>query len=160
MSLFLETSLPCRERDVGWPRRQAPTTPLKLKPVQSNPNPCHVHFRPNINIILPSMRRPGRSVGIATDYGLGVLGIESRWGWDFPPVQTGPGTHPAPCTMGTGGVLLTTYPLLVPWSWKSRAILLPTLWATTGPVTGALNLYYHLCTPFPFTFTCWSTLCI
>ena len=48
--------------------------------------------------------------------------------------------------MGTGsfrggvkygrGVLLTTDPLLVPWSWKSEAITLPTLWATTGPVTG------------------------
>jgi len=30
------------------------------------------------------------------------------------------------------GVLLTTHPLLVPWSWKSRAIPLPTLWATPG----------------------------
>jgi len=27
---------------------------------------------------------------------------ESRWGRDFPPVQTGPGAHPASCTMGTG----------------------------------------------------------
>jgi hypothetical protein len=26
---------------------------------------------------------PGSSVGIATDYGLDVLGIESRWGRDF-----------------------------------------------------------------------------
>ena len=43
--------------------------------------------------------------------------------------------------MGTGsflgvkcgrGVLLTTHPLLVPQSWKSRAIPLPTLWATPG----------------------------
>jgi len=43
--------------------------------------------------------------------------------------------------MGTGSfpgvkcgraVLLTTYPLLVPRSWKSRAIPLPTLWATPG----------------------------
>ena len=33
-------------------------------------------------------------------------------------------------------------PLLVPWSWKGRAIPLPTLWATTGPVTGTLYLYY------------------
>jgi hypothetical protein len=58
-------------------------------------------------------------------------GIESRWGRDFPPVKTGPGTHPASCTMGSGsfsgvkcgrGVLLTTHPLLVPRSWKSRAI--------------------------------------
>jgi len=30
------------------------------------------------------------------------------------------------------GVLLTTRPLLVPRSWKSRAIPLPTLWATPG----------------------------
>jgi hypothetical protein len=27
---------------------------------------------------------PGRSVGIATDYGLDSSGIESRWGRDFP----------------------------------------------------------------------------
>jgi len=63
----------------------------------------------------------------------------------FPPVQTGIGTHPASRAMGTGsfpevkygqGVPLTTHPLLVPLSWKSRAIALPTLWATTGPVTG------------------------
>jgi len=40
-------------------------------------------------------------------------------------------------------VLLTNHPLLVPWSWKSRAIPLPTLWATTGPVTETLDLYYQ-----------------
>ena len=71
----------------------------------------------------------------------GGSGIESRWGRDFPHVQTGPGAHPASCKMGTGsspgvkcgrGVLLTTHPLLVPRSWKSRAIPLPTLWATPG----------------------------
>ena len=38
-------------------------------------------------------------------------------------------------------VLLTTYPLLVRLSWKSRAIPLPTLWATTRPVTETLYLY-------------------
>jgi len=52
--------------------------------------------------------------------------------------------------MGTGsflgvkygwGVLLTTHPLLVPWSWKSRAITLPTLWVTTGLVTGTLFMF-------------------
>ena len=57
----------------------------------------------------------------------------------FPPVQTGPGAHPASCKMGTGsfpevkcgrGVLLTTHPLLVPRSWKSRTIILSTPWAT------------------------------
>ena len=68
---------------------------------------------------------PGSSVGIATDYGLDVPGIESRWRRDFPPVHTGPGTHPASSTMGTGsfpwvksdrGVTLTPHPLLVPRS--------------------------------------------
>jgi hypothetical protein len=62
---------------------------------------------------------PGSSVDIATDYGLDSLGIKSRWVQDFPPVQTGPGAHPASCTMGTRsfprvkcgwGVLLTTHP--------------------------------------------------
>ena len=84
---------------------------------------------------------PGSSVGIANDLRAGRSGIESRWGRDFPPVHTGPGAHPASCKMGTGsflgvkcgrGVLLTTHPLLVPRSWKSRAIPLPTLWATPG----------------------------
>ena len=80
---------------------------------------------------------PGSSVGIATDYGLDGPGIECRWGRDFPPFQTGPGAHPASCTMGAvsflgvkcgRGVLLTTHLLLVSRSWKSRAIPLPTLW--------------------------------
>ena len=53
-----------------------------------------------------------------------------RLGRDFPPVQTGSGAHPASCKMGTGsfpgvkcgrGVLLTTHPLLVPRSWKSKS---------------------------------------
>ena len=79
---------------------------------------------------------PGSSVGIATELRAGRSGIESWWGRDFPPVQTGPGDHPASCKMGTGsfpgvkcgrGVLLTTHPLLVLRSWKSRAISLPTL---------------------------------
>ena len=85
-------------------------------------------------------RGPGSSVGIATDYGLDGPG-SIPVGRDFPPVQTGPGAHPASCKMGTGsflrvkcgrGVLLTTHPLLVPLSWKSRSVPLPTLWATPG----------------------------
>ena len=88
-----------------------------------------------------SLSGPGSSVGIATELRAGRSGIESRWGRDFPPVQTGPGAHPASCKMGSGsfpgvncgrGVLLTTHPLLVPGSWKSRAILLHALWATLG----------------------------
>ena len=91
---------------------------------------------------------PGSSVGIATDYGLDGPG---PGGARFSAVQTGPGAHPASCVMGTGsfpgvkegrGVLLTTHPPLVPRSWKSRVIPLPTLWDTTGPVTGALYLYF------------------
>jgi hypothetical protein len=31
----------------------------------------------------------------------GQSGIESRWGRDFPPIQTGPEAHPASCKMGT-----------------------------------------------------------
>ena len=38
------------------------------------------------------------------------------------------------------GVLLTTHPLVVPGSWKSRAIPLPIL-GHTGPVTGSLYLF-------------------
>ena len=46
---------------------------------------------------------PGSAVSIATGYWLDGPGIESRWGARFPaPVQTGPGPHPASCTMGTG----------------------------------------------------------
>ena len=71
---------------------------------------------------------------ISTELRAGRSGIESRWGRDFPPVHTGPGAHPTSCKMGTGsfpgancgrGVLLTTHPLLVSQSWKSRAIPLP-----------------------------------
>ena len=69
--------------------------------------------------------------------------------------QTGPVAYPASFTMDTGsfpgvksgrGVLLTTHPLLAPWSWKSRAIPLPTLLATTGPVRRSLYIYhiFHL----------------
>jgi len=58
------------------------------------------------------------------------------------PVQTGPGAHPASCTMGTRsfpgvksgrGMTLTPHPLLVPWSRKGRAIPLLPLW-TVWPV--------------------------
>jgi len=100
---------------------------------------------------------PGSLVGIATCYELDGPGIESRWGARLSaPVQTGPGAHPASCTMGTGsfpgvksgrGVTLTPHSLLVPWSWKSRAIPLLPLWALR-PVQSL-----RACTRVYFTFT-------
>ena len=104
-------------------------------------------------------RGTGSSVGIATDYGLD--GPESNpCGWrDFPPVQTGPGAHPASSATGTGsfprvkcgrGVLLTNHHHLVPRSWKSRTIPLPTLWATltwnTSHSKSNSARFYHKCT--------------
>ena len=103
--------------------------------------PCFNYFTPTLISSKNIRRGPGGSVGIATELRAGRSGIESRWGREFPPVQTGPEAHPASCKMGTGsspavkcgrGMLLTTHALLVPRSWKSRAILLPTFWATTG----------------------------
>ena len=67
---------------------------------------------------------PGSSVGIATELRAGQSGIESRWGRDFPPVQTGPEAHPASCTMGTGSFpgVKCGRGVLLPRSLKSRAI--------------------------------------
>ena len=69
---------------------------------------------------------PGSSVSIVTGYVLDGPGIESRWGARFSAlVQTGPGAHPASCTMGIWSfpevksgrrVTLTPHSLLVPWS--------------------------------------------
>ena len=83
-------------------------------------------------------RGPGSSIGIASSYGLDSLGSNPGGGEIFCPSRQ-PGAHPASCKMGTGsfpgikrsqGVLLTTHPLLVLRLWKSRAVPLPTFWAT------------------------------
>jgi len=84
---------------------------------------------------------PGSSVGIATDYGLDGPGTNPG-GHEFfcpsgpalgptqPPVKWVPGlSRGVKCGRG---VLLTTHPLLVPRSWKSRVIPLPILWVKPG----------------------------
>jgi hypothetical protein len=111
---------------------------------------------PYICTFIPLCCGSGSSVGIATGYGLDGLEIESRWGARFSaPVQTGPGAHPASCTMGTGsfpgvksgrGMTLTPHPLLVPWSRKDRAIPPLPLW-TARPVQSLST-----CTRVHFTF--------
>ena len=82
---------------------------------------------------------PGSVVGIATGYGLYGPRIVSRCRGEIfrtcPDRSWGP---PNLCTMGTASspglksgrdVTLTPHPLLVPWSWKGRAIPLLPLWA-------------------------------
>jgi hypothetical protein len=119
---------------------------------------------------------PGSSVGVAIDYGLDGPEIEFRWGRDVSaPVQTGPGAHPACCTMGTGsfpgvkygwGMLLTTHPLLVPRSWKSRDIGRVEIYLDppSGPhracngVTLLYLLYILIVTYVPFWVFCFIVL--
>ena len=118
--------------------------------VSPNIDICVTRINDIALLLLLLLCGPGSSVGIATELRAGRSGIESWWGRDFPLVQTGPGDHQASCKMGTEsfpgvkcgrGVLLTTHPLLVLRSWKSRAIPLPTLWATPG--------LYGITLPFP-----------
>jgi len=114
--------------------------------IKSSPRPS-IKTRINVNFSvcfvssMGVMCGPGSSVGTATDYGLDGPGSNPGWDEISRPVQTGPWAHPASCKIGTGsfpgvkcgrGVLLTIHPLLVPRSWKSTAIPLPTLGATTG----------------------------
>ena len=106
----------------------------------------------------PIFRGPGSAVGIATALRVWGPGDRIPVGARFSsPVQTGPGAQPASCTMVTGsfpevksgrGVTLTLHPLLVPWSWESRAIPLLPLW-TVWPVQSL-----SACTRGHFTFYC------
>jgi hypothetical protein len=82
--------------------------------------------------LIPLHCGPDSSVGIATELRAGRSGDRIPVGARFSaPVQTGPGVHPASCTMGAGsfpgvesgrGVTLTPHPLLVPRS-KNRVEL-------------------------------------
>jgi DNA-binding transcriptional LysR family regulator len=87
-------------------------------------------------------------------------GWESRFS---APVQAGPGAHPSSCTMGTGsfpwvksgrGVTLIPHPLVVPWSWKGRAIPLLPLWSVRPVQSLGACTRVH----FTFTFTSYMVL--
>ena len=97
--------------------------------------------RPNISSSCTFICGLGSSVGIAIDYGLDGPGSNPGGNEIFrpsrpvlgptqPPVKWVPGLSPG--VKCSRSVLLTTHPLLVPRSWKSRAIPLPNLWATPG----------------------------
>jgi hypothetical protein len=80
---------------------------IKHRIVENEASAPHGHptIRVNLHFNFHPVRDrgPGSSVDMATGYGLDGPGIENRWGarW-FVNVQTGPGTQPASCTMGTG----------------------------------------------------------
>ena len=104
---------------------------------------------------------PGSIVGIATGYGVDGPGTESRWGWDFPhlsrpalgptqpPVQWVPGLSRGKERLGRDA---DPSRLLVPWSWKDRAIPLLPLWAVR-PVQSL-----SACTRMTFTFTFYTNM--
>jgi hypothetical protein len=70
---------------------KSPATPPRALPVSRN-----------LQYVFYNVGRDS-SVGIGTRYGLDGPGIESRWGARFSAhVQTGPGSHPASYTKGTG----------------------------------------------------------
>jgi hypothetical protein len=80
----------------------------------------------------------------ATDYGQDGPGSNPGGDEVFQPSRPaqGPTQPPVKCVPGLSrgvkcgrGVLLTIHHFLVPRSWKSRAIALPTLWATPGLIT-------------------------
>ena len=105
--------------------------------------PDVIHLVMTLQICTYNKSRSGSSVGIATDYGLDSPGIESLRRKIFHPSRLALGSIQPPLQWVPGlsrgvkygwGVLLNTHPLLVPQSWKSRALPIPTLWATTWPI--------------------------
>jgi len=79
-----------------------------------------------------SVRGPGSSVGTATELRAGRSGIESPWGRDFPPVQNGPGAHPASCTMGTGS--FPGVEAVGAWGWPPNPHLVPKVLEKRRPI--------------------------
>ena len=121
---------------------------------------CRLPQFSGIKCYFINRRGPGSSVGIATELRVGRSGDRILVGERFSaPVQTGPGAHPASCTTGTEsfpgvksgrGVTLTPHPLLVPWSWKSRAILLLPLWAVRAAQSLSACTRVHFTLPFTY----------
>ena len=91
-------------------------------------------------------------------YTVATLGRAGRSGDRIPlgtrfsaPVQTGPGAHPASCTVGIGsfpgvkslrGVTLTPHPFLMPWSRRSRAIYLYSPYGPYGLYRASVPVQY------------------
>jgi len=94
---------------------------------------------------------PGSSFGIATELRAGRSGIESRWGRDFPPVQDGPGAHPAPGSFpGVEAAGVDPHPHLECWGpRKSRAI---------PPLTLRVFVAYKKDESLPTKFSMWMIL--
>jgi hypothetical protein len=111
-------------------------------PTQWNPPHIRLCYRPAVFSHHVSLHLhycgPGSSVGITTHFGLDGPGPNP--GGDAIFRQSRPALGPTqyngyrvfPGVKCGRGVLLTTHPLLVPRSWKSRAKPLPTLWVTPG----------------------------
>jgi len=107
-----------------------------------------------------------------TELRAGRSGIESRWGRDFSPFQTGPGAHLASCTMGTGSfpgvkcgrdVLLTTHPF------SSVAVMEEYSYTSTQPlghnracngITLPYITYQTKCTNISIYKVMFKTLCL
>jgi len=97
----------------------------------------------NLNFLEPLGHSggPGSSFSIVTDYGLEDLGSNASGDEIFCPSRPALGPNQPPVKWIPGlaqggkvwlGCAADHSPILVPWSWKSRAIPLPILWATLG----------------------------
>ena len=110
---------------------------------------------------------PGSVAGIATGYRLNGSGNQSRWGRDFP--------HLSRPALGPPSLLYSGYrvfpggkerpgrdadpsPLLVPWSWKGRAVSLLPLWAVRPVQSLGACSRVHFTWPSPLNCLAWEAL--